>query len=120
MSTGYYRSKEYQVLYDKAHPEKYLWKNARNRARLSGVDFEIEIDDIIIPEVCPVFGTKLLEVRQEGFQNESPSLDRIDNEKGYTKNNIQVISWRANKLKSQLTVDEIMKLAEYVSQARRS
>jgi hypothetical protein len=37
----------------------------------------------------------------------SPSLDRIDTSKGYVKGNVWVISWRANKLKSDATLAEL-------------
>jgi hypothetical protein len=42
---------------------------------------------------------------------ESPTLDRIDNSKGYIVGNVWVISMRANRLKSDATVDELMMLA---------
>lgn len=36
----------------------------------------------------------------------SISLDRINNDKGYTKDNIQYLCWQINKMKSNLTDDE--------------
>ena len=46
---------------------------------------------------------------------ESPSLDRIDNSKGYIKGNVAVISNKANKYKSDMTIENIEKLASYVA-----
>ena len=45
--------------------------------------------------------------------NYSPSFDRIDPKKGYTKNNIVIVSTRANRIKSDATVDEIRKVADF-------
>jgi hypothetical protein len=36
-----------------------------------------------------------------------PSLDRIDNNKGHVKGNVRMISYRANVLKSDATVEEL-------------
>lgn len=94
--------------------EKYLWTNAKRRAELKGLDFNIELSDIIIPETCPVFGTPMIGSAGEnkrGIYNPkklySPSLDRIDSSKGYIKGNIIVISNRANALKSDATLEEL-------------
>ena len=46
----------------------------------------------------------------------SPSIDRIDPSKGYTKDNVWVISRRANTIKSNATVDEVEKVAQGLRQ----
>jgi hypothetical protein len=43
-----------------------------------------------------------------------PSLDRIDSSKGYELHNIQVISWRANRIKNDATPEELRMLADYM------
>ncbi len=48
---------------------------------------------------------------------ESPSLDRIDSTKGYTKGNIWVISNRANTLKNDATLSELKLLVERLENA---
>lgn len=42
------------------------------------------------------------------------TLDRWDNSKGYVPGNVFVISWRANKLKADATLDEVLHLARYM------
>jgi len=74
-----------------------LYNAAKSRAAIKGREFDIELSDIEIPELCPVFNTPLV----------SPSLDRIDSSKGYVKGNVRVISKRANQLKSNATVAEL-------------
>ena len=85
------------------------WYSARRR----GLPFDITVDDIYekITEHCPILGFKY--VFDGSNKNRSPSLDRIDSSKGYTKDNIQVISWKANALKSNSTPEERKMLHEY-------
>jgi len=73
----------------------------------------IEPSDIIIPERCPVLGIPL--VAGAGLKSgNTPTLDCIDPSKGYVRGNIEVVSWRFNKLKSDLTPDEMRRIAAWV------
>lgn len=93
--------------------EVYLWSSAKKRAKVNGWDFDIEVSDICIPDVCPVLGMDL--VKGEGrATGSSPSLDRIDSSKGYIKGNVQVISKKANTMKHDATREELVKFAEWV------
>lgn len=92
-------------------PEKYLYKQVKASAKKRGIPFEIELSDIIIPNVCPVFGVKLL---YSDNINDVPSLDRVDNSKGYVKGNVRVISWRANNLKSDANLYEMELVLKYM------
>lgn len=88
-----------------------MYYMAKYRAKKKCIEFSIEITDIVIPEFCPVLGLKLENGSGKGkFANNSPSLDRIDSSKGYTKGNVRVISWRANSLKKDATFHEIEKI----------
>lgn len=91
--------------------------NARLRARDKGLPFNITLDDIEVPEVCPVFGTPL----SQGFRNRHTnfSLDRIIPAKGYVKGNVRVISWRANSLKSDATIDELKQVVAYMEREEK-
>lgn len=94
------------------NPELILFQLAKCRAKNKNVIFTLSIEDIIIPEFCPVLGIKLI-VGNRKLKNDSPSIDRFDQTKGYTKENIRIISWRANRLKSDATFEEIKKIYEY-------
>jgi hypothetical protein len=91
-----------------------LFHNAKKRAKDDDLPFNIEIDDIGIPEICPVLGIKL-EANTGGqrMNDNSPTLDKFYPAKGYVKGNIQVISWKANRMKSDGTPDEWIKIAEW-------
>lgn len=95
------------------NPAKYLIQSAKSRAKKKGLEFNLEESDIIIPAVCPVLGIPLT-MRIDGEKNSSPSLDRIDSSKGYIKGNVQVMSWRANNLKADGTLEEFVKLVEFL------
>jgi len=84
-----------------------LLRNARTRAKEKNLEFNITKNDIIIPEFCPLLNVKL-EVGTKGNYNFSPSLDRIDSSKGYTKDNIQVISMLANTMKNKATKEQLI------------
>ena len=98
------------------HPERYLLEHARQRALKLGVEFDLELADIVIPEVCPVLGLKLeWSFGQRASANKaSPSLDRMDPLKGYVKGNVFVISNRANHLKNNGTLEEFERLVTYM------
>lgn len=91
-----------------------VYKNAITRATEKGLDFDLTIDWIIeqCPIKCAVLGIPLLPSSND--KNNSPSLDRFDNTKGYTKDNVKIISFRANKVKSDATEDELKAVLKYI------
>lgn len=93
---------------------------AKQRAKRAGVPFSLTEADIIIPRFCPVFGVKLEQaLGSKGPGPNSPSLDRRVPEDGYVPGNVVVISNRANRAKSDLTLEELVALADfYRSNAR--
>jgi len=103
------------------NPELIIYRTAKKRAQKNNVEFNIELKDIKIPEICPIFGTKLnMTVYKKGddikLKDSRPSIDRIDNTKGYTKGNIAIISLRANRIKSDSTPEEIALLAKWIGE----
>lgn len=93
--------------------EGSMWYRAKKRAECKGLEFNIEPNDIIVPEVCPILGIKI-DRSVNGKKENSPSLDRKDLTKGYTKENITVISNRANRIKSDATLEEITLIMKYM------
>jgi hypothetical protein len=59
-----------------------LLENAKRRAKKKGVIFDLTIDDITIPEHCPLIGIAIQHGGDGLYNNNSPSLDRIDNARG--------------------------------------
>ena len=91
--------------------------NWRNRAKREGKVFEIEYDDVPWVTHCPFLGIELnYEIKGHAAgQDNSPSLDRIDNTKGYVKGNVQVLSRLANTMKSSATPEQLRAFAQAVA-----
>ena len=86
-----------------------MFKSAKRRAKEQGMPFDLALGDIVVPVVCPVFGIPLRNGTLESHQD-SPSLDKIDPLKGYVKDNIWVISHRANLIKNNSSLPELKML----------
>ncbi len=94
-----------------------LLYGARQRAAKSGLGFDLELSDIVVPRKCPWLG---IEIRPGGGKKpSSPSLDRVDNAKGYVKGNVEVVSWRANNLKATATLDEMIAMGRRALKLKR-
>lgn len=97
----------------KKNPLYSSYMSAQNRARKRGLEFTLKFEDLIVPEHCPVLGMKL-EHSTGGHADNSPSLDRVDNSKGYTQDNVRIISRRANCLKNDATLEELEAIVRYI------
>ena len=98
-------------------PGAALFYQSRVRAKAKGIANTLTLEDIIIPEFCPVLGIKLEQGKGSGGRiDSSPSIDRIDTSKGYTPDNIKIISWRANKLKSNSSIEEMEAILNYMKE----
>ena len=119
------RSRSYQI----NHPEEFrmynkinyykdmrrtLFNLAKQRAKRKGIEFTIQVEDVVLTTHCPVFGGEF--IWGKGINDFSPSLDRIDSSKGYVPGNVAVISYLANKLKSSATNTQLKQIIEYVDQ----
>jgi hypothetical protein len=91
----------------------FMHSSAKCRARKKGLEFNIDKEDIIIPELCPIMGFPLKSNTK--LQKDSPTLDRIIPELGYVKGNIWVISALANTMKQNATKEELKKFATWIN-----
>lgn len=100
-------NRKYSKEWARSHPEERLRAAARQRASQNSIPFDIERSDIVIPACCPLLGLPLQRGGSGRVKYNSPSLDRIHNDRGYVKGNVWVISHRANHLKSNATLEEL-------------
>ena len=88
-----------------------MFHNAQHRAKKKGIPFTISIDDIIIPETCPLLGIPLVSTNDKRDPR-NPSLDQKIPGQGYTPDNIWVVSSRANEIKWDASLQELELLVE--------
>jgi hypothetical protein len=85
----------------------------RTRALKKGLAFDLTPEDILAPVHCPVLGIKL-EYGASVANFASPTVDRLRPELGYVKGNVNVISHRANTIKSNATSAEVQAVADWM------
>jgi hypothetical protein len=95
---------------------KYIWDTAKHRARRRNVPFTIKLEDIIIPETCIVLGIPL-DSRNRDY---NPTIDEIVQGEGYVPGNFCIISGRANRIKSDATLQELKAITCYVDLRTRA
>lgn len=97
----------------------YLLSRLRTKCTKGDIEFDLTVDDLIIPDRCPILDIPLVFGNDNstctGPTDNSPSVDRIDPSKGYTKDNIVVVSQRANRIKNNATIQELQLLYQYYS-----
>ena len=97
-----------------------LLRGAKWRSRKAGIEFSITVDDFEVPSHCPILGIELVGKYGLGKGNHarenSPSLDRIDPSLGYVPGNVVVVSWRANRIKSDATLEELRQIVRFYDQ----
>ncbi len=92
---------------------KRIMQRAKSRATKKGRVYTITEQDIKIPKTCPILGVPIQASGPYG-----PSIDRIDSNKGYTPDNIHIVSNRANILKNNGTVEEFKMLIKWLAKRR--
>lgn len=100
------KNKEYR----RAHPEWALLAKARSRAKAARIPFNLTVEDVVIPDLCPLLVIPLVAGTKKLSAN-SPTLDRKVPALGYIRGNVWVISHRANTVKNNATLEEIELLA---------
>lgn len=94
---------------------KQLWSQLKASAAKRNIPFNLkptDIDEIGIPICCPVLGIPL-QFHHNRVQDNSISFDRIDSTIGYCVENVIVVSYRANRLKSDATIAELKAIAGF-------
>ncbi len=94
--------------------------NKRQNARQKGQEFKIKFTEIVIPFYCPLLGIPLNYFSENNRADDHPSFDRINNNKGYLTGNVQIVSWRGNRLKNDGTSEEHRKIADFLDKHKES
>lgn len=102
---------QYTSRWKKVHVEKAILSRAKSRAKIRQLAFDLTLEDIIIPEKCPYLQQTLDPFGPADF---CPSIDRLDSTKGYIKGNVEIISFKANRMKNTATQDELLVFAQSI------
>jgi hypothetical protein len=92
-------------------PEGRLLYRTYNTSQKDGFNYNLTIDDIIIPEYCPYLNIKLSTDPKDHKEPNYATVDRIESCKGYVKGNVQVISRKANMMKSLASQEQILQFS---------
>lgn len=97
---------------EKAHSDFFRRKrqNCKNKKWI----WEIAYEDLTYPKHCPILGIEIDWFAEKASEN-SPSIDRLDSTKGYVKSNVAVMSWRANRIKNDGTLQEHQRIVDFLS-----
>lgn len=98
---------ELEAAFSKAFSRK------KQNSKKIGKEFTVRMSDIEWNLKCPILGIDL-DWFSENQQENSPSFDQVDPCKGYVPGNVVIMSWRANRIKNDGTVDEHLKIAEWM------
>jgi hypothetical protein len=108
--------KEYIVKYtlDPVNRAKYIYSRTRDGAKRRKIGFHIIVEDVIPAlkqGLCQMTGLPfVLDKPEKGSSTHpyAPSIDRIDSNKDYTKDNIRIVLWAVNAATNQFTDKEML------------
>jgi hypothetical protein len=95
-----------------------ICKDAKRRASLLNREYSLTTKDIYkaLPAdaYCPVLNKKFTSPLKGKISDYSMTLHRVDSTKGYTPDNIQIISWLANCMFARASKEDLISFANYV------
>ena len=108
----------------KKHLKMYL-TNAKSRAKRDNVPYNLTIAylESIVTDTCPIFGTPFVwgasGLGKGNTRDDTPTLDRILPELGYIEGNVAFLSYRANRVKDNGTMQEHYDIADWIWERTR-
>lgn len=115
-----HKRRNYQTKEDRI--KGYMIRNIKYSAKRRNLEFDLDYTDITLPKYCPLLEIELNYTNQKthkflslgddyvdlGFNDPSKAtVDRIDNNKGYVKGNIIILSRMANAMKNESSFEQL-------------
>lgn len=98
---------------------RIILHGVKYRCKQRGITFDLKPSDVVIPAECPIL-REPFDLTHSARSRNAPTIDRIDPRKGYTPNNVRVISWYANRIKSDCESPEVFEaIARYMREGQR-
>lgn len=102
---------------------KSMMKTIRKRMTKWNILDQLDFDGSYLIElmkvgVCSETGISFVYQKQERFKCHpySPSVDRIDSTKGYTKDNVRMVIWQYNLMKGEMTDEDLLIVCKRIVQ----
>ncbi len=123
------RSKQKEMYSSLESRLRVIHYKAKYSAQKRGVEFTLTYEELLgilkrQKGVCAYTGFPFT-IAREGLTASSqkhpytPSLDRIDPSLGYTKGNVAIVCWVANKMKSNMPLQLFLRVCRAVAKRRR-
>lgn len=93
--------------------QKSRFRRKVQSCKNKNIPFNIKFEDVKWPEYCPILDIKI-NYFNDTMTDDSPSFDKMHPDVGYIKENVQIVSWRANRIKNNGTAEEHRKIADYI------
>ena len=118
---SYQRNKEKRLESRRIKHERSPWttmfQTAKRTAKKNNIPFNISVEylESIFPadRRCPVFGFEFTISKQKESRDKSPSLDKIIPELGYVEGNVTIVSLKANRMKNNGSIEDLLKVLNY-------
>jgi hypothetical protein len=99
----------------------YITRSTKQRAKKYGITYDIDVHFIstLLKEqeyCCAISKVKLTFTKGEGHIPTNASIDRIDPRKGYTNDNVQIVAWQVNVMKSNLSTTQLAEWCQLILQ----
>lgn len=110
-------TKLYKVLQER-------WLGARDRAIRKGLKFDITKEDLLDlwnkqAGICALSGITMTYALDNGRTFTNISIDRINSNLGYKKDNIQLVCMAVNQMKSDLSIQELYMFCEAILKQKK-
>lgn len=103
------KHKQKWITQNKLYP---LWSKARRKAQNGALRFELTLENLVMPSVCPVLKKPFTSARGESPAF-FPTLMVVDADKGWVDGNVIIVSCRAKDL--LVDAEDLKNALEWVS-----
>ena len=91
----------------------YIARAMRQRARKHKIAYDIDRDflQLLLESqrgLCAISRIPLTFIKGSGHISTNASIDRIDPKQGYSKDNVQLLAFQVNTMKSNLSVEQLV------------
>lgn len=104
---GHSKKPDLEILTRNKFCRKKWWCTHNN------IPFELIYEDITWPKYCPALGIEL-NYNTEARADDNATFDQIIPKLGYIRGNVAIISWKANKLKCNGTLEQFKGIIKYL------